>query len=261
MGASLEQQKLSGSKAHAEDFSLLKERVEQLQKDGKISHASKAPIHLFLTHKFYADEETVHDTLTDGPNDCGIDAIYIEKELAQPRVNVIQSKYHESERKSRNCFKSSSLEKIHRFLEIVRDRTIDLDRVCNPRLVQKIFEIRDLQDRDFPEFKIWLLSNGSPCAEHEIQPLIKSLAKKNIPVEQFHLLELVEFCIKRRSSRTEHILLARDIGVLEYGHSTLRGLVAFISAQELYNLIKDIRNERKIDYTLFDNRLSRSLRW
>lgn len=242
----------SNPRAHAEDFSLLRERVDQLLKDEKISHPSRAPMYLFLTHKFYADEETIHDSMTDGSNDCGVDAIYIERDLSQPRINIIQSKHHESERKSRNCFKASALEKIHRFLEIVKDRRIDLDKVCNPRLVQKIYEIRQLQDREFPEFKVWLLSNGSPSAEHEIRPLANSLSRKQVSIEQFHLLELVEFCIKRRTSKTDHVFLVRDIGVLEHGHSPLRGLVAFISARELYNLIKEIRSEKKIDYTLFD---------
>ncbi|MCI5076391.1 AIPR family protein [Oricola sp.] len=239
-------------RAHAEDFTLLGERVSQLIKDEKISHASKAPIYLLLAHKFYADDDSIHDSFTDGANDCGVDAIYIERSLNQPRVHIIQSKYYESERKSRNCYKASTLEKIHRFLEIIKDTSLDLDRICNPALVQKIYEIRDLQKRDFPELKVWLVSNGSPCSEAEVRPLTNALNRKSIEVEQFHLLELVEFCIKRRSSRTEHVFHVRDIGVLEHGHSILRGLVAFISARELYNLIKDIRNERKIDYTLFD---------
>lgn len=192
------------------------------------------------------------EAYTEGPNDCGIDAVFIQRNSDQPQIHIMQSKFHQSERKSINGFKASTLDRISRFMEIVKDRTIDLDKVCNSKLVQKIYEIRDLQDKDFPEFKVWLLSNGSPCVEHEAAPIMKSLTSKGIVVEQFHLLELVEFCIKRRSSRTDHIFQIRDVGYLDHGDSNLKSMVAFVSARELYGLIKDIRNERKIDYTVFD---------
>lgn len=233
-------------------FSRLNSRVENLVADKLISHPSQSLVYLFLSHRFYREQFEIEESHTDGGNDCGVDAVYIDRRTEQPVVHLFQSKYFESERKARNAFKSSDAEKIIRFLEVLCDRDADLSKVANARLEQKILEIRDLQDRDFPDFKLWLVSNGQPCVPHELSPIRNALAKHDVSVEEFHLREYVEFCVDAHSTRTSHTFHARDAGVLEFGTSELRSFVGYISARQLYDLLKDIRDERKADYSLFD---------
>lgn len=220
--------------------------------DRLIEDSSQALVHLFLTHRFYREQFEIEEAFTDGGNDCGVDAIYIDRRGDHPTVHLFQSKVHESERKAENAFKSSAAEKFLKFVEILKDRDCDLSKVVNSRLAQKVLEIRNLQDQDFPNFKLWLLSNGSPCVPHEIKPIEQALRKQDITLEQFHLEEFVEFCLNAHSTRTSHTFFARDAGVLEFGSSELRSFVGYISARQLYDLIKDIRDERKVDYSLFD---------
>ncbi|AMS30532.1 hypothetical protein AEM38_15560 [Hyphomonadaceae bacterium UKL13-1] len=243
---------MHGEDTHSVEFSTLNERVEQLISTRKIRRKSEAPIYLLLKHRFYAEEDAIAESYTDGGNDCGIDAIYIERNREQPLIHILQSKFHESTRKSRAHFKAASLEKIDRFFEIVKDRTCKLSKIANAALEQKIIEIRELTEADFPEFKVWLLSNGTPCVDHEIAPLRDRILRQKIQVEEFHLHEFIEFCINRRGIRTDHTFSARETGILEYGPSELQSLVGFISARELYGLIKDSANDQKIDYSLFD---------
>lgn len=117
---------------------------------------------------------------------------------------------------------------------------------------QKILEIRDIQNKDFPIFKIWLISNGMPCVQHEIEPLIQKYKSEEISVEEFHLADFIEFCINTHSCRSEHVFRVREAGVLESGDTELYSVVGYISARELYNVLKDLRSERKMDYSLFD---------
>jgi hypothetical protein len=234
------------------EFRRVNERIGVLVDDKLIDHPNQSLIHLFLTHRFYREQFEIEEAFTDGSNDCGVDAVFIDRRADHPVIHLFQSKVHESERKAKNPFKSSEAEKIVRFLEVLRDRDSDLSKSTNPKLLQKVLEIRDIQDRDFPEFKLWLISNGQPCVKHELVPMIKALKRHDVAVEQFHLKEFVEFCIDAHSTRTNHTFYARDAGVLEFGTSELRSFVGYISARQLYNLIKDIRDERKIDYSLFD---------
>jgi len=44
----------------------------------------------------------------------------------------------------------------------------------------------------------------------------------------------------------------RDTGVLEFGNSELRSVVGYVSGLQLYKLLSDLRDERKIDYSLFN---------
>lgn len=235
-----------------EQFDRLGARVASLVSDKLVDHQNQSLIYLFLSHRFYREQFEIEEAYTDGGNDCGVDAVYIDRRTDQPVVHLFQSKYYDSQRKAKNPFKSSDAEKIVRFLEVLRDRNADLSKVANPKLEQKILEIRDLQDRDFPDFKLWLVSNGQPCVPHDLAPISNALSKHDVTVEQFHLQEFVEFCIDAHSTRTSHVFHARDAGVLEFGTSELRSFVGYVSARQLYDLIKDIRDERKVDYSLFD---------
>ena len=233
-------------------FSRLNDRLERLCEDQLVPAKKLALVFLFLSHRFYRDQSEIEESYTDGGNDCGIDAIYIDRQSDQPIVHLFQSKVHDSERKAKNPFKVSAAEKSLKFFEVLKDRGNELDKLVNPKLKQKILEIRDLQDKDFPAFKLWLVSNGNPCIEHELRPVARSLESQDIGIEQFHMVEFVEFCIDAHSSRTSHTFFARDAGVVEFGNSELRSFVGYISARQLYDLIRDIRDERKVDYSLFD---------
>lgn len=235
-----------------EDFNKLNSRVDNLINDGAISRRSHGLVHLLLSQKFLRESDEIREAIVDGGNDCGIDAIYIDRKPDQPIINVIQSKCNDSERKARSPFKSSELLKISRFFDILRDGKSDLKKLVNPDLEQKILEIRDIQKTDFPIFKVWLISNGNPCAAHEIQPVLSKFKAQEIELEEFHLISFMEFCINSRSSRAQHVFRVREVGVLESGNTELSSVVGYISARELYNLLKDLRDDRKMDYSLFD---------
>ncbi len=61
--------------AHERDFKLLNLRIKKLVEDGLIKDRSQAPIFLLLSHRFHAEDDLIHESYTDGGNDCGVDAI------------------------------------------------------------------------------------------------------------------------------------------------------------------------------------------
>lgn len=235
-----------------DDFDRLNERLTAVVRHGEVAEKKHSLIYLFLSHRYYCDKATVAEAITDGGNDCGIDAVYIDRRGDDPAVHIIQSKVHESERKAKNPFPFSSVEKISRFFEILTSRQADLPKIVNPRLEQKVLEIRELIRHEFPSFRVWLLSNGMPASRPDIAPMEAALKRHDADLEEFHLDEVVEFCLNKHSSRTSHTFYARDTGVLDYGNSNLYSIVGYISAHQLYLLLKDLRDERKLDYSVFD---------
>lgn len=232
-------------------FQQLCHRVAELNKDHAIAPKNSL-IYLLLVQRFLREVDEFKESLVDGGNDCGVDAIFIDQKPEQPVIHVIQSKFHESKRKANNPFKSSSLEKIVRFFEILKDSNADLSKLVNSALEQKILEIRDLQKTDFPKIKVWLISNGKPCVPHEIEPLVKRFKSQEIDVREFHLSDFVEFCINKHSARTQHVFHVRESGIVEHGDTELYSVVGYISGRELYGILKDLRDDRRMDYSLFD---------
>jgi hypothetical protein len=176
-----------------------------------ISADKQGLIYLFLTHRLYREQLEIEESYTDGGNDCGIDAVYIDRRGDSPIVHLFQSKVHDSERRASNPFKHSIVDRFLPFLEILKDRSIVLNKVVNPKLEQKIFEIRQLQDREFPIFKYWILSNGLPCVQHSLAPIKKRLADLEVELLEFHLNDFVEFCLNAHSQKTSHTFLREKL--------------------------------------------------
>ncbi len=234
------------------DFERLNSRVEELYQDSLVSTPKQGLIQIFLSHRLYCEQFEIDEAFTDGGNDCGIDAIHFDNRSDQPVIHLFQSKVHTSHRKASNAFKYGDAEKVQRFFNVLSDPDADMAKLFNPRLYQKALQIRDLQKTEFPEFKLWIVSNGMPCSGHEIASFVKQMERTEVKVEEFHLSEFIEYCLNSHSRKTSHTFYAREAGVLDFGNSELRSYVGYISAKELYNLVKDLRNERKVDYALFD---------
>ncbi|MCO8146155.1 AIPR family protein [Rhodovulum tesquicola] len=235
-----------------EGFARLNERIDALVERNLVPEKNRALIYMFLTHRFYREKQEIDECFTDGPNDCGVDAVFIDRRADEPVVHIFQSKVFDSLRKASNPFPAASLEKLVRFFGILKDRKVELQKVANVQLEQKILEIRDAVDREFPTFKVWLLSNGCRALEHEVRTSRRHLEAEGIIVEEFHLDEVIEFCLNSHSSRANHTFHARDVGVLEYGTSELQSFVGYISALQLYRLLHDLRDEKRIDYSVFN---------
>lgn len=235
-----------------DEFDRLDERIARLITAEEVTSRSQALVNIFLSHRFYCEKVVIDEAFTDGGNDCGIDAIHIDRRGDEAVVHLFQSKVFDSKRKAGNPFPFSGAEKTLRFFEVLKDHKIDLSKTVNPKLEQKILEIRDIVAREFPSFKLWLISNGMPCNATQLRPCLSALERQDVQVEEFHLDEVVEFCLNAHSTRTNHVFYARDVGVLESGNTELRSVVGYVSGLELYKLLRDMRDDKKIDYTLFN---------
>lgn len=236
---------------HSRDFSTFNQRTNRLLEQGRIKKRCYSPTFLFLTHKFGLSDEEIHEAYTEGGNDLGIDAVYIETRTEDPRIHLIQAKCYESESKSRNPYPHSALSRISHFLDVLRNEDAKLDKVANIQLAEKIATIRHLQKHEFPELFVWLVSNGSPAKDHEVDSVRKRLLNE-MEVEEFHLNDFVDLMQKRRQSLDKRTFFARDRGLLDITMGEMRCLNGLISATELCDLIKYRTDHETIDPSVFD---------
>lgn len=238
---------------HQQDFRLLRDRQCALLKQKRIQDISESLIFLFLCHKFSAEDDAIFEAMTDGGNDLGIDAVYIDYRRSEPEIHIIQSKQYNSEPKSRNPFKVSALDKITKFFDVLKNKNLALDKIANYKLAEKIREIRELfAGNCFPEFSIWLMSNGCPPIDHEAQATSNKLENDGIKIKNFHLTDFVNLCVKKRNNQEVRVFRAREDGVLKVDKFGISGAMGLISAFELYKLIRMRSDHAKIDMSVFD---------
>lgn len=135
----------------------IKQRIGSGANDHRVKSAAFAMI--ALQHSQSIDEQSALDSLTDGGNDAGVDALHIgdvtDNEFV---VTIVQSKYsHELDGRS-----GYSANSIVRVIQTIRQIFNQKNKVAaNSRLSEKITEVRSLLlDRYIPEVHVVLCNNG-----------------------------------------------------------------------------------------------------
>lgn len=117
------------------------------------------------------DEEAI-ETLTEGGNDFGIDAIEVGDLLdGEFVVTLLQGKYHHENLEGVKGFPQSGVEKAVMAVRSLFNPAAPLD--LNPRLLARVEEVRSLiLDGNIPRVRFLLCSNGASWKRPEAQAII-----------------------------------------------------------------------------------------
>ncbi|MDF7640550.1 AIPR family protein [Bifidobacterium sp. ESL0784] len=151
------------------DFQLIDHSVDQYMHNDDLAESlsanpSLAFIGLFLNKRFDLDSAVIDDSIVDGTNDCGIDAIYIDEDSGnRPIVNIIQSKYYRSEEKYNRALEAGALDKMHMAIDelILGNPKKEKYKNINEDLKNKLEDIRGLE-KETPRYHIIFISNSFP---------------------------------------------------------------------------------------------------
>ena len=113
---------------------------------------SRAFIVSYLEAKFDLADDDALDCIVDGSNDCGIDAVYIDNDSDNDAtVTLLQSKYHNSEKKFDRAFEGVAIDKMqYAIKQFILSVPKSSDFMCDD-LKNKIADIRTLKN---PKYNI-----------------------------------------------------------------------------------------------------------
>ncbi len=109
--------------------------------------------HVLMEYTLSIDPEEIEDSITDGGNDRGIDAVYVDDRDANNNIHLFQLKFASTFEKSKRNFPSSEIDKLLSFISDVLDQKANLKKTCNPILWGKVQEIWDALKRPHPSFR------------------------------------------------------------------------------------------------------------
>ncbi|MBN2196673.1 MAG: AIPR family protein [Polyangiaceae bacterium] len=117
------------------------------------------------------DDEAI-ETLTEGGNDFGVDAIAVaDLSDGEFMVTLLQAKYHHENLDGTKCFPQSGVEKAVQAVRALFNPAAPVD--LNPRLQARIEEVRSLiLDGNIPRVRFLLCSNGAAWKVPESQAII-----------------------------------------------------------------------------------------
>ncbi|MBX9823062.1 MAG: AIPR family protein [Afipia birgiae] len=242
------------------DERLIASRVKVAAKERGVQ-ISKGFAPIVLQALFRLTETEVNDSITDGGNDQGIDAVHIE-DGQQPIVHLINCRYRESEKRSttRN-FPSAEIAKILAFLDFVISGSADATAGnFNPELTDKVHLISKLLDDGAPvTFRIHLVSNGLPLQPNDRESFLERLRPyRHVKLSEVGVAELASL-ISQRTPQTSEVKLKLSTPVHTQksyvGSLSINAIICSVSADEIVDFIQDKANPDKVNWDVFDQNL------
>ncbi len=195
------------------------------------------------------------DHITDGGDDCGVDAFVID--YNNNKLHLISTKTVEAFDKAKNNFPGREVSTLICFVRDFVDHIETLLVRCNPLLRGKIVEAWDaISGGRVFQICVHLCSNQSQLMERDARALREALAELKTTVFEHHLTRLSDEVSRNWSPPVSKTLSFVEKELFEHSeeHSTVNGsnksLVGCVRVRELCALLREERHNF-IDENLF----------
>lgn len=208
---------------------------------------------LCLSEILRIDFDEARGALTDGSDDRGIDAVFLEERSGQRTVHLFQFKYHSKYSEDGRNFPSSEVDKIVTFVGDCFNQTAGFLQTCNPLLQQRVVDIWNFIQSGSTRVKIHLCSNGSKILQVHLERLEDSLEKYKFFTVCEHDLDSISDALARRtnSDRKVELRLVEE-QVFERTDGNVRAVISTVRADEFLKAFTDPADPLRLDSSLFE---------
>ena len=208
---------------------------------------------LCLSEILKIDFDEARGALTDGSDDRGIDAVFLEERSGHRTVHLFQFKYHSKYADEGKNFPSSEVDKIVTFVGDCFSQTNGFLQTCNPLLQQRILDIWNFISSGSARVKVHLCSNGSKILDNHLVRLEESLEKYKFFTVCEHDLDSISDALARRtnSDRKVELRLVEE-QIFERTDGNVRAVISTVRADEFLKAFVDPVDPLRLDPTLFE---------
>jgi hypothetical protein len=243
-------------KATRLDWSAVKAGITNFANSLNIENHSVGFIHFALSHILKIDRDEAISCITDGGDDCGIDAVYIDTNSAKPTIHLFQMKFVSEFSKTSSEFPSNSIDKISTFLDACLTASDLMQETCNPTLWIKVQNIRAALEEKVHEFHIHLCSNASKLQDRHY----RRLTQITKPLEKVHISEhdLLWFASSLSKNTTKDLTYKLPLVQQQnFGRTDglVQGLIATVRANDLMEMIQDKNYPTEVDASFFEENI------
>ena len=236
------------------DWNALEERINAIQRDyDDLDDRSRAFTVLAVSAIMDMSIEEGVDTLTDGGNDRGIDAVYIDNRENRNDIHIIQSKCVESFAGSQKHFPGREVDKMVSFVEDLTTENLGALQAANENLSQKIHDC--IQTLHIPKSTVTVhfIGNQAPLISHELDRVQSVFGRYTAVKFRMHDLDSIsDFFLYRALPSIDRDLEVIDTNYFSRTDRNLRGLVCTIAASEIVEAIRSERNTDEVNAGIFD---------
>lgn len=150
------------------------------------------------------DFDEVRGCITDGPEDRGVDAVFLDERFGRRVIHLFQFKCHASFGASNRNFPSTEIDKLLAFIGDCFGQVDGFLDTCNPLLRHKVQDIWSFVESGACQVEVHLCSNGERLTSDQRARFAASLAKfKFIQLHETDLDELSDAVSRRGTTDRE----------------------------------------------------------
>jgi len=238
------------------EWEIVDSRVKEVAEDKNAPNSSWAFLWLVLDQFFPASDEDRRETITDGKNDRGVDAIQIIEKEDSAEVYIFQAKYRDTHSSSRRTINDNEALKVCAFINDLFERSDDLISESNFLINQKVRQIWSLHERGlFCRYRIVFCSNDEGMS-HSANSILDSLCEKHDQVSHIHYgagkLVADLGAGQRRSEKGQLQVLGKEL--FERTDGNVRGVIASVDPYSFIDMIAS-SDKKSVKKYLFDDNL------
>ncbi len=238
------------------DWSQVRTGVQAFQRSLNLNSEASAFQYFSISKILKIDDDEIRTAITDGGDDRGIDAVYIDGRPERRVIHLFQFKHVASFEKVSSSFPSNEIDKIQSFLECCLRKDASLEKTCNPLLWNKVQDIWNALEDAVHSLHIHLCNNATGLTQSHASRFEEALRPYQHAVLTQH--DLIWF--SRHLSKGATIEREYNLGLVEdqyFGRTDgfAKGLIGTVRGDEIVRLITDPNFPQEVDDTLFEDNI------
>jgi len=219
------------------------DELNNIKDSNKYTNKSQAFGHFILQMLFGLTDEETLDCCTDGFNDNGIDAVYID----QNTVHFFQFKFPESESSISNGYSESEVLKLCNGVNcFVNNEKVFNSVKWNDLLIDKR---QEFLDADLCDLKLWVVRYSNQKLTASAEAILNNYTKKyhdetgnNIDFESISAMECVNLYESRAKNIWPDFKLAYSRSLTPFNDEKTNILSAYVSLKSIYDTFTPIQD-------------------
>ena len=210
--------------------------------------------HVVMEYALGLDPEQIEDSITDGTDDRGIDAVFVDDRDGHNTIHLFQFKFAATFAKAKRNFPSNEIDKLLSFCADVLDESQHLKKSCNPLLWAKVQEVWQALKKPNPRFEVHFAGNMLPLVETHRKRAELALSKyRTFTVNQHSLESVVSLFIEHKEEKIDASLQVVDKNYFDRSDGNIRGLIATVAAEEIVRLIASQEDSSQVRLGVFND--------
>ena len=235
------------------DWNALDQKINATISEYDELNRSKALTVVAVSEVMEIDIDEAVDAITDGGNDRGVDALYIDDRDAKRDIHIFQSKCVDNFENSKKNFPSGEIDKLISFVTDLTNHDTEAMANANDLLKAKIRDALDILRETNASITVHFVGNTAPLIDSELKRIKRAFSRYKALEFRMHDLDtLSDFFLEKRAPELIREITAIDTNFFDRTDQNLRGVVCSVSAMDIVEAIKSEDDPTQVEPGIFD---------